>query len=66
MAWTMRLSDEEEALLAARAEAEGRSKQEIARDALRLYLSDRTTRFDGARARVLRDHAETFSYLADK
>ncbi|SFM56606.1 ribbon-helix-helix protein, CopG family [Nocardia asteroides NBRC 15531] len=38
MAWTMRLTDEEEAALAAQAEDEGRSKNEIMRDALRAYL----------------------------
>ncbi|GAD82565.1 hypothetical protein NCAST_11_00620 [Nocardia asteroides NBRC 15531] len=34
----MRLTDEEEAALAAQAEDEGRSKNEIMRDALRAYL----------------------------
>ncbi|MEV0075837.1 ribbon-helix-helix protein, CopG family [Nocardia neocaledoniensis] len=38
MAWTMRLTDEEEAALAAQADGEGRSKNEIMRDALRAYL----------------------------
>ncbi|WP_278264579.1 ribbon-helix-helix protein, CopG family [Nocardia sp. AG03] len=38
MAWTMRLTDEEEAALAAQAHGEGRSKNEIMRDALRAYL----------------------------
>lgn len=43
MAWTIRLSDEEEAQLTARAKAEGRSKQEITRDALHLYLTRNRT-----------------------
>ncbi len=34
----MRLSEEEEAALSAQADAEGRSKQEITRDAVRGYL----------------------------
>jgi predicted transcriptional regulator len=38
MAWTMRLSDDEEAALDQQAKAEGRSKHEITRDALRMYL----------------------------
>ncbi|MBF6356109.1 ribbon-helix-helix protein, CopG family [Nocardia higoensis] len=38
MAWTMRLSEEEEAALTAQADLEGRSKQEITRDAVRDYL----------------------------
>ncbi|MGR8010026.1 ribbon-helix-helix protein, CopG family [Streptomyces hypolithicus] len=38
MAWTMRLPEEEEAQLNERAATEGRSKQEITRDAVRLYL----------------------------
>ncbi|MFD3744452.1 ribbon-helix-helix protein, CopG family [Nocardia sp. NPDC058633] len=38
MAWTMRLTDDEEAALAAQADGERRSKNEIMRDALRAYL----------------------------
>ncbi|MEV6361799.1 ribbon-helix-helix protein, CopG family [Nocardia asteroides] len=38
MAWTMRLTGEDEAALAAQASNEGRSKNEIMRDALRAYL----------------------------
>jgi predicted transcriptional regulator len=38
MAWTMRLPDDEEAALNAQADAEGRSKNEITRDAVRAYL----------------------------
>ncbi|MCU1646851.1 MAG: hypothetical protein JWN03_7126 [Nocardia sp.] len=38
MAWTLRLSEHEEAALCAQAVLEGRSKQEITRDALRTYL----------------------------
>ena len=66
MAWTMRLSPEEEAQLDARAKAEGRSKQEIARDALRLYLSDRSERFDKAVETVFGEDADVLAYLADK
>lgn len=38
VAWTLRLSEHEEAALCAQAVLEGRSKQEITRDALRTYL----------------------------
>ncbi|WP_157573918.1 CopG family transcriptional regulator [Nocardia jejuensis] len=43
MAWTLRLSDDEEAALSAQSEAEGRSKQEITRDALRNYINRHRT-----------------------
>ncbi|MEU4836706.1 CopG family transcriptional regulator [Nocardia testacea] len=38
MAWTMRLPEDEEQALNAQADAEGRSKHEITRDAVRAYL----------------------------
>ena len=38
MAWTMRLPEAEEAELNELAVAQGRSKQEVARDAVRVYL----------------------------
>ncbi|MBC9719164.1 CopG family transcriptional regulator [Streptomyces sp. TRM66268-LWL] len=38
MAWTMRLPEAEETALAQQAATEGRSKQDITRDAVRLYL----------------------------
>ncbi|MEU0540493.1 CopG family transcriptional regulator [Nocardia sp. NPDC005978] len=38
MAWTLRLNADQEAALSAQAVVEGRSKQEIARDAVRTYL----------------------------
>ncbi|GAB4584100.1 hypothetical protein [Nocardia sp. NPDC127526] len=43
MAWTLRLSADEEAALSAQAMVEGRSKQEIARDAIRTYLHRHAT-----------------------
>nr|WP_220139898.1 CopG family transcriptional regulator [Nocardia huaxiensis] len=39
VAWTLRLSEDEEAALVAQAVVEGRSKQEIVRDALRTYMN---------------------------
>jgi predicted transcriptional regulator len=41
MAMTLRLSDEETAALRERAEQEGRSMQEVARDAVRQYVDAR-------------------------
>ncbi|WP_216912049.1 ribbon-helix-helix protein, CopG family [Nocardia noduli] len=38
MAWTMRLTIEEQAALTRHAAVEGRSSREIVRDAIRLYL----------------------------
>ena len=38
MAWTMRLPEDEESQLDAQAVAEGRSKSEVARDAVREYV----------------------------
>lgn len=43
VAWTLRLSEDEEAALSAQAVAEGRSKQEITRDAIRTYLTRQRT-----------------------
>lgn len=46
MAWTLRLSEDEEVALGAQAVLEGRSKQEITRDAIRNYLMRHQT-WDG-------------------
>ncbi|GAP27575.1 ribbon-helix-helix domain-containing protein [Nocardia seriolae] len=43
MAWTLRLSEDEEAALSAQAVMEGRSKHEIARDAIRNYINRHST-----------------------
>ncbi|GAB0103810.1 hypothetical protein JMUB6875_27840 [Nocardia sp. JMUB6875] len=43
VAWTLRLSEDEEAALSAQAAMEGRSKQEIARDAIRNYITRHKT-----------------------
>ncbi len=43
VAWTLRLSEDEEAALGAQAAMEGRSKQEIARDAIRNYITRNKT-----------------------
>ncbi|WP_405491033.1 ribbon-helix-helix protein, CopG family [Nocardia sp. NBC_00511] len=43
MAWTLRLSEDEEAALSAQAAVEGRSKQELVRDAVRTYITRHKT-----------------------
>ncbi|APB00849.1 ribbon-helix-helix protein, CopG family [Nocardia seriolae] len=43
VAWTLRLSEDEEAALSAQAVMEGRSKHEIARDAIRNYINRHST-----------------------
>jgi hypothetical protein len=44
MAMTLRLTDEETAMLRRRAELEGRSMQEVARDAVRTYIETTSRR----------------------
>lgn len=44
MAMTLRLDDDETEALRARAAAEGRSMQEVAREAVRTYVADATRR----------------------
>lgn len=44
MAMTLRLTPDESAALRARAKREGRSMQEVARDAVRRYVEDTSTR----------------------
>ena len=46
MAMTLRLSDADDLLLSQRARDEGRSKQEVAREAIHAYLSDQVRRLE--------------------
>lgn len=46
MAMTLRLSDSEDQLLTQRARLEGRSKQEVAREAIHAYLTDEVRRLE--------------------
>lgn len=58
MAFTLRLSDEDEALAAAAAQREGVSKNELVAKAIRAYTQGRAQRLDSAIERVaLRDAA---------
>jgi predicted transcriptional regulator len=53
MAMTLRLTDEETELLRRTAEAEDRSMQDVAREAIREYTSRHTARRDAALARIV-------------
>ena len=46
MAMTLRLSEADDRLLTARARSEGRSKQEVARQAIHAYLTDQVRRIE--------------------
>ncbi|RMI32858.1 TraY domain-containing protein [Nocardia stercoris] len=63
MAMTLRLDDEDDRRLAAAAEREGRSKQDLAQDAIKRYLD----RADSIRAMVeanMERHADLMDRLA--
>jgi hypothetical protein len=63
MAMTLRLTEDETAALRSRAEAEGRSMQDIARTAISEYLSRRPDRLRGAIDRVRTEDAELLERL---
>lgn len=63
MAMNLRLSEAETEALRRRAEEEGRSMQEVARDAIALYVSDRPRRLKAAISRVREEDAELIERL---
>jgi predicted transcriptional regulator len=65
MAMTLRLDDEDNDALRAQAEAEGRSMQLVAHDAVREYIRSRTARADVARetAWVVEQYREALERL---
>lgn len=67
MAMTLRLTDEEQAALQARASAEGVSMQDAARRAVREFLAnaDHRERVALAAERVTRSHAEALRRLGE-
>ncbi len=67
MAMTLRLTDDEQAKLQARAEAEGISMQEAARRAVREFVanSDHRERVALSAERVLREHADALRRLGE-
>jgi predicted transcriptional regulator len=64
MAMNLRLSDEETAALRQKAQQEGRSMQEVAREAIRHYTSDRSARLDHAIERIRTEDAELLERLS--
>ncbi|MBK9740444.1 MAG: ribbon-helix-helix protein, CopG family [Actinobacteria bacterium] len=64
MAMTLRLSDEESAALRERAELEGRSMQEVAREAISVYVSGRPERLRAAIHKVAAEDAELLDRLS--
>jgi predicted transcriptional regulator len=63
MAMNLRLSEAETEALRHKAEQEGRSMQEVARDAIAAYVSDRPQRLQSAIARVREEDAELIERL---
>ena len=65
MAMTLRLTDDEQAALQARAAAEGISMQEAARKAVRAYVAagQHRDRVSAAARRVIRTHADALERL---
>jgi predicted transcriptional regulator len=64
MAMNLRLSDDEAAALRRKAEQEGRSMQEVAREAIRQYTRDRTARLATAIDRIRTEDAELLHRLS--
>jgi hypothetical protein len=63
MAMNLRLTDDEAAALRRKAEDEGRSMQEVAREAIRQYTSERPARLAAAIERVRTEDAELLERL---
>lgn len=63
MAMTLRLTDEENEALRRRASDEGRSTQEVARQAISEYVADRPSRLRSAIARVATEDADLLERL---
>lgn len=67
MAMTLRLTEDEQAALQARAEAEGMSMQEAARRAVREFVAgaDHRERVTLAAEKVMRSHADALRRLGE-
>jgi plasmid stability protein len=64
MAMNLRLTEEETAALRHKAAEEGRSMQEVARDAITAYVSERPQRLRDAIERVRTEDAELLERLS--
>lgn len=62
---TLRLPDDEQQALQRKADAEGRSMHEVARAAIRLYVSDRPQRFAALLEQVVTEDAEILRRLGE-
>jgi predicted transcriptional regulator len=65
VAMTLRLTDDEAAALRVVAEREHRSMQDVAREAIRQYVTARARRRDEAIAQVLREDGPLLDRLAE-
>ena len=63
MAFNLRIDERETELLRQRAEREGRSMQDIAREAIRRYVEDRPQRLEAAIERIRTEDAELLERL---
>jgi predicted transcriptional regulator len=63
MAMNLRLTDDETAALRSKADQEGRSMQEVAREAIRQYTRDRTARLAAAIERIRNEDSELLDRL---
>jgi hypothetical protein len=61
---TLRLTDEEAEALRAQAAREGRSMQEVARSAIRLYVNRRAVTREAALRRIVAEDRELLDRLA--
>ncbi|TDT95470.1 ribbon-helix-helix CopG family protein [Streptomyces sp. 846.5] len=64
MAMTLRLPEDDDRLLTERAKAEGRSKQELATEAIHVFVTRRTELFEDILDQVMTEDAELLERLA--
>jgi len=64
MAMTLRLTDDESAALSAYAQAHGRSMQDVARAAIREYVSDRVLARQALLDRIVAEDKDALELLA--
>ncbi|MGY4100605.1 CopG family transcriptional regulator [Nocardia sp. R16R-3T] len=64
MAMTLRLNDDDDRMLTERAKLEGRSKQEIAQEAIHLHLTRHQEVFTALVQESMNKHAELMKRLA--
>ncbi|MFC1412795.1 hypothetical protein ACEZCY_27775 [Streptacidiphilus sp. N1-12] len=64
MAMTLRLPEADDKLLTERAQAEGRSKQELATEAIHIYVTRRTELFGDILDQIMSEDAELLERLA--